>query len=122
MTEPDLPVVSSRYPIFAQVVVGFAFAVFISPYSIGIEFALGYLAAWEFLVFAVTRDAPEYYDPLDRLGVVAGYLLGWAVGRILAGQDIFSETPPRQPYKPPEIVVYPKTRAAKSFLEKYGVG
>ena len=94
----NLPIVNKRYPVFAQIVVGFAFGIALSPWSTGILFVLGFFLVYELLIYTVTEGEKPYWNWLDRGGIISAYLLGWIVGRYLAGwRDVFAEKP-NDPY------------------------
>ena len=83
--EPDIPLIRNSYPVAAQAVVGFAVGMMFSPYSVGIEFVLSFAVAYELFVYAITEGKAPYWRLSDRIFVVSAYLLGWIMGRALAG-------------------------------------
>lgn len=92
--EPDIPLVNSQYPVLAQIFIAFAIGVALSPYSSGITYVLAYLIIYEILVYAVTHGKKPYWNWYDRAAIAASYLLGWILGRTLAGwRDPFTQYP-----------------------------
>lgn len=91
--EPDIPLVRNSYPVVAQGIVGFAFGMMLSPYSVGIEFVFSFVVVYELCVYAVTGGKPPYWRWGDRIFVVSCYFLGWIMGRALAGwRDPFKDS------------------------------
>ena len=92
--EPDIPLVRADYPVLAQMAVGMAVGLILSPYAKGIVYVLAFLIIYEILIYAVTHGKKPYWNWWDRAGIAASYLLGWLIGRILAGwQDPFATYP-----------------------------
>lgn len=92
--EPDIPIIRNSYPVAAQGVVGFAFGMMLSPYSVGIEFVISFMVVYEIFIYAITEGKAPYWRLSDRIFVVSAYLLGWVMGRALAGwQDPFRDSP-----------------------------
>ncbi len=68
---------------FNEIVISFAYGLIFGSFSYGLIWLIVFIIVYEVYVFYVTKDVPERWRFLARVGINAAALLGWILGRWL---------------------------------------
>ena len=79
---------NEKYTPMAQVIVAFAFGALLSPWGSGLFFLLVFILIYELLYVIFTWANPRYWQPEIRGAAAMASILGWIVGRTVAGDEV----------------------------------
>lgn len=77
----------NRTPLF-QLIFAFTMGMLIAPWGSGLFFIVLFYILGEILYYLFTGGDPRYWQVELRFGCLFGSLLGWIVGRTLAGLEV----------------------------------